>query len=139
MKSTFLGAIVVALGLGATVPFVSWAQDQPQAQGEHMRRAGRGFGGLGGPGGRMGGAMPFREVMRDLTDSQSATLRAVCDTVVPSIQRADDPDGFWARKATDVGFWVVNEALQLPGREKRWRAAAKVDEIDRTPGDGGLP
>src|SRR5205823_4402277 len=29
--------------------------------------------------------------------------RAVCDTVVPSLPRADDPDGFWARKATDVG------------------------------------
>ena len=43
MKNTFLGAIVVALGLGATVPFVGWAQDQPQAQTE-PRREGRGFG-----------------------------------------------------------------------------------------------
>jgi len=41
--------------------------------------------------------------MSGLTDSQRATLRAVCDTVVPAIERADDPDGFWARKATDVG------------------------------------
>jgi glycine/D-amino acid oxidase-like deaminating enzyme len=41
--------------------------------------------------------------MSDLTDPQRATLRAVCDTVVPAIERADDPDGFWARKATDVG------------------------------------
>jgi choline dehydrogenase-like flavoprotein len=38
-----------------------------------------------------------------LTDDQRATLRAVCDTVVPSIERARDPDGFWARKATDIG------------------------------------
>src|SRR3712207_2733175 len=38
-----------------------------------------------------------------LTDAQLATLRAVCDTVVPSIERPDDPDGFWARTATDVG------------------------------------
>ena len=43
-----------------------------------------------------------------LNDAQLATLRAVCDTVVPSIERPDDPDGFWARKATDVG---ADEAL----------------------------
>ncbi len=41
--------------------------------------------------------------MIDLTEAQLATLRAVCDTVVPSIERAEDPDGFWARTATDVG------------------------------------
>ena len=45
--------------------------------------------------------------MPELTDLQRATLRAVCDTVVPSIERADDPDGFWARKATDVGADVA--------------------------------
>lgn len=38
-----------------------------------------------------------------LSEAQLATLRLVCDTVVPSIARADDPDGFWARCATDVG------------------------------------
>jgi choline dehydrogenase-like flavoprotein len=38
-----------------------------------------------------------------LTDTQLATLRAVCDTVVPSLPRDDDPDGFFARSATDVG------------------------------------
>src|SRR4051794_10003831 len=42
--------------------------------------------------------MPF-----ELTADQRATLRAVCDTFVPSIQRADDPDGFWTRTASDVG------------------------------------
>ena len=75
MKNTFLGAIVVALGLGATVPFVSWAQDQTPTQGQETRRGGRGGLGPGGPGGRMGGgpmggAFAFREVMRDLTDAQ---------------------------------------------------------------------
>ena len=49
MKNTFLGAIVVALGLGATVPFVGWAQDQPQAQTGEPRAAA-----AGGPGGRAG-------------------------------------------------------------------------------------
>ena len=46
--------------------------------------------------------------MGELTDLQRATLRAVCDTVIPAIRRDDDPDGFWARKATDVG---AEEAL----------------------------
>jgi choline dehydrogenase-like flavoprotein len=41
--------------------------------------------------------------MPGLTDLQQQTLRAVCDTVVPSIERADDSDGFFARSATDVG------------------------------------
>lgn len=38
-----------------------------------------------------------------LSDAQLHTLRTLCDTVVPSIERTPDPDGFWARKATDVG------------------------------------
>ncbi len=48
--------------------------------------------------------------MPELTDLQHRTLRAVCDTVVPSIARAEDPDGFFARRATDVG---ADEALLL--------------------------
>jgi Spy/CpxP family protein refolding chaperone len=84
MKNTFLGAIVVALGLGATVPFVGWAQDQPQSQAAPARRGERGIGGPGrpgGPGGRMGGPMggafAFREVMRDLTDAQREQVKAI--------------------------------------------------------------
>ena len=95
MKNTFLGAIVVALGLGATVPFVGWAQDQPQAQTEQKMRQGRGFGrpgGPGGPAGRMGGAFAFREVMRDLTDAQREQVRAIherhADRVRPLAERA---------------------------------------------------
>src|SRR3954451_16264214 len=37
-----------------------------------------------------------------LTDSQRQTLRAFCDTIVPSIERAEDPDGFWGRRASDL-------------------------------------
>ena len=81
MKNTFLGAIVVALGLGATVPFVGWAQDQTQAQGQETRHGGRGGRGRGGPGGRMGGPMggafAFREVMRDLTEAQREQVRGI--------------------------------------------------------------
>ncbi len=46
--------------------------------------------------------------MPELTESQRTTLRTVCDTVVPSIRRDDDPDGFWARSATSLG---TDEAL----------------------------
>ena len=77
MKNTFLGAIVVALGLGATVPYMSWAQDQPAAQGPEMRH-GRGFRGPGGPAGRMGGPMGGAfGAMRDLTDAQREQVKAI--------------------------------------------------------------
>ena len=38
-----------------------------------------------------------------LGDLQQAVLTAVCDTVVPSLPRDRDPDGLWARKASDLG------------------------------------
>jgi choline dehydrogenase-like flavoprotein len=38
-----------------------------------------------------------------LSPAQREVLAAVCDTIVPSIERADDGDGFWARRATDLG------------------------------------
>ena len=77
MKNTFLGAIVVALGLGATVPYATWAQDQPPAQGEQRWRGHR-FGGPGGPGGRMGGPMGGAfGAMRDLTDTQREQIKAI--------------------------------------------------------------
>ena len=38
-----------------------------------------------------------------LSDSQQAILTAVCDTVVPSLPRDRDPEGLWARKASDLG------------------------------------
>ena len=44
-----------------------------------------------------------------MNELQRAVLRAVCDTVVPSLERDPDPDGFWARSASDVG---TPEALE---------------------------
>lgn len=38
-----------------------------------------------------------------LSDRQRQALSAVCDTFVPRLERAEDPDGFFARTATDVG------------------------------------
>src|SRR5260370_30503303 len=42
--------------------------------------------------------MPF-----ELNPTQRAVLAEVCDTIVPAIDRDADPDGFWGRKATDIG------------------------------------
>lgn len=77
MRNTFLGAIVVALGLAATVPYAGWAQDRPAAQSGPMHRGGRGFGGPGGPGGRMGGPMGGFPFLRDLTDAQREQVKAI--------------------------------------------------------------
>ena len=93
MKKTLMGAFVIALGLGATVPFASWAQDQPQAQTEPGRHGGRGPGGPGGRmGGPMGGPFAFREVMRDLTDAQREQVKAIhekhADRIRPLAERA---------------------------------------------------
>ena len=38
-----------------------------------------------------------------LNDAHRATLAALCDTAVPAIEREPDPDGFWARRGTEVG------------------------------------
>src|SRR3954464_3009722 len=38
-----------------------------------------------------------------LTDTQRATLRLFCDTIVPRIDRDPDPHGFFARAASDIG------------------------------------
>ena len=105
MKNTFLGAIVVALGLGATVPYMSWAQDQPPAQGEHMRRGGRGFGGPGGPGGRMGG--PLAGAIRDLSDAQREQVKAIherhAERIRPLAERVRA-----AREAIDIAVTSGN-------------------------------
>ncbi|HVE67177.1 MAG TPA: GMC family oxidoreductase [Solirubrobacteraceae bacterium] len=54
--------------------------------------------------------------MSEFDDTRRAILEAVCDTVVPSIQREPDPHGLWARKASDIGVpEMARDALsQLP-------------------------
>jgi choline dehydrogenase-like flavoprotein len=56
-----------------------------------------------------------------LNDSQRAALEAFCDTVVPSIERADDPHGHWARKASDLGTAtaVADLIAQIPDEVTR--------------------
>jgi len=47
--------------------------------------------------------------MAALTDLQRETLTLVADTFVASVPRDDDPDGFFARKASDLGVPAVVE------------------------------
>jgi len=51
-----------------------------------------------------------------VNDERRGVLRAVCDTVYPRIERDDDPDGFFARSATDMGIPEAVEDLieQIP-------------------------
>ena len=49
--------------------------------------------------------------MQVLGDAERKVLAAVCDTVVPSIEREPDPEGFWARSATEMGINLGVEEL----------------------------
>ena len=55
-----------------------------------------------------------------MTAERSEALRAICDTVVPPIERADDPDGFWGRKATDLGAdqGIVAMLAEMPEEQR---------------------
>ena len=56
------------------------------------------------------------DIPAGFSDSQRATLRAVCDTFAPSIAMADDPTGFWARSSSDLHVPEVVEMtlMKLP-------------------------
>ncbi len=41
--------------------------------------------------------------MSELTDTRRQVLTALCDTVAPSVAQEPDPDGFFARQASDIG------------------------------------
>jgi choline dehydrogenase-like flavoprotein len=66
-----------------------------------------------------------------LTDARRATLRAFCDTIVPRVERADDPDGFWRRTATDLGVdQGVEEVLAaIPDPQIRAGLAQLLDVL----------
>ncbi|MEA2330280.1 MAG: hypothetical protein QOH58_418 [Thermoleophilaceae bacterium] len=51
-----------------------------------------------------------------MNEVQREVLRAIADTAVPRVERADDPDGFWALSGSDVGAHegVAQAVAQLP-------------------------
>src|SRR5581483_9360637 len=66
-----------------------------------------------------------------LSDSQREILTAVCDTVVPSIPRDRDPEGLWARKASDLGVDVAAAQLisEIPDPELRGGLLQLLDAL----------
>jgi choline dehydrogenase-like flavoprotein len=71
------------------------------------------------------------EVASVLSDSQQAILKAVCDTVVPSLQRDRDAEGLWGRKASDIGVDVGAAQLisEIPDHELRGGLLQLIDAI----------
>ncbi len=49
--------------------------------------------------------------MSALTETHRQVLEALCDTVVPSVPVASDPDGFFARKASELGVPIALEQM----------------------------
>jgi hypothetical protein len=51
-----------------------------------------------------------------LSESQREALQAFCDTIVPSIEREPDLEGFWGRKASDLAIDAAagDLILQIP-------------------------
>jgi choline dehydrogenase-like flavoprotein len=71
------------------------------------------------------------EAVSVLTDAQQAILRAICDTVVPSLARDRDPEGLWARKASDLGVDVGAAQLisEIPDPELRGGMLQLIDAL----------
>jgi choline dehydrogenase-like flavoprotein len=67
-----------------------------------------------------------------LNESQSAALEVFCDTIVPSIERADDPHGHWARKASDlqIAAAVADLIAQIPDDVTRGGLLQLLDVLD---------
>src|SRR4051812_31156126 len=67
-----------------------------------------------------------------LNESQRAALEALCDTVVPSIERDDDPHGHWARKASDlmIAAGVEEMVSQIPDEVTRGGLLQLLDILD---------
>jgi choline dehydrogenase-like flavoprotein len=71
-----------------------------------------------------------------LSDSQITTLTLVSDTLVPSVERARDPDGFFRRKASDIGtHLIIAEVIRLSPPEGAAQFAAVLDLL-ASPGLG---
>src|SRR5437764_14018751 len=67
-----------------------------------------------------------------LTDRQRGVLRALCDTVVPGIERPDDATGFWARTASDLGVAEGVEEMigMIPDETIAGGLLQLLDELD---------
>ena len=63
-------------------------------------------------------------------ETQRTTLARLCDAFVPSIERDPDPDGFWARSASDLGVPAqVEDALAAIPPEVREQIREFMDGL----------
>ena len=69
----------------------------------------------------------------DLSGDRRAVLEAVCDTVVPSLPRDDDPDGFWARSAGDLNVPVSLEVVLSSALRRTRPGSASSSTGSRNP------
>jgi hypothetical protein len=68
-----------------------------------------------------------------MDEGRLEVLRAIADTVVPSLERSDDPDGFWARSGSDVGAHEgVAQALEAMPPVQRDDLGRLLDGLSRT-------
>lgn len=69
--------------------------------------------------------------MQVLSEAERKVLGAVCDTVIPAIERDPDPLGFWGRSATDMGVQLGVEQLieGIPDEQMRAGLAQLLDAI----------
>ncbi len=71
------------------------------------------------------------ETTQALGEAERKVLAAVCDTVVPPIEREPDPDGFWGRSATGMGIHLGVEELinGIPDETLRAGLAQLLDAV----------
>ncbi|MBL8046001.1 MAG: GMC family oxidoreductase N-terminal domain-containing protein [Anaerolineales bacterium] len=72
-----------------------------------------------------------------LTDPQYATLVALCDAIIPAVDRVEDaasaPDSFWKRKASDleVPRWVTRAVRDLQSAEQQAEFKQLLDALNQ--------
>jgi hypothetical protein len=67
-----------------------------------------------------------------MNETRRDVLRAICDTVCPAIERADDPDGFWARRGSEVGApEALAETIEAMPPAQRGGLEQLLDGLDR--------
>src|SRR3954471_15880923 len=78
------------------------------------------------------------QMTTQLSDRQRTVLATVCDTVVPRIERPDDPTGFWARSASDMGVprGVEEMLAMIPDETIRAGLLELIDVLDSQHIDG---
>jgi choline dehydrogenase-like flavoprotein len=65
------------------------------------------------------------------TEARRAALGAFCDAVVPRLERDEDPGGFWARSATDLGVdRAIEDVIRQLPEEQRAGLLELLDALD---------